>query len=160
MNWYLIQCKYGQEDRAVLHLCNQGFQCYKPEIITEKINKGVLVKAKEPLFPGYLFINIDIASINMSAIRSTRGVIKLVSFGSKPIPVDESMISGLKDSSDHGNISRPLFSKGDNISVIDGPFEQLDAIYHEMDGDKRAIVLLNMMNKWHRVKLPLEQLSA
>lgn len=156
--WYLIQCKIGQEDRAVTHLANQSFECYKPEIAIEKIKKGRLVTKGEALFPGYIFIRMDKVNSNWSVIRSTRGVIKLVSFGSLPIPVDEEIIKELRLSDIAKTES--LFRKGDFVNVIDGPFVQLDAVFHEKDGEKRAVVLLNLMNQWHRVSLPFAQLSA
>ena len=156
--WYLIQCKSGQESRAIENLQNQYFECFKPEIISEKIKKGKLVSVKEPLFSGYIFIKLDKVTNNWSVIRSTRGVLRLVSFGNNPIPVDSEIIEKLK--SRENWIAKPLFKKGDNISVVDGPFTQLDAIYQEMDGEKRAVVLLNIMNKWHRISLSFDQLSA
>lgn len=155
--WYLLQCKSGQENRALAHLSNQGFYCYKPELLVEKIKNGKIVKREEAMFPGYVFIALDKTHSNWTVIRSTRGVLRLVAFGSEPMPVDDSIVEKLKNT-ESGVPS--LFKKGDNINIVDGPFFQLGAIYDEMDGEKRAIVFLNLMNKWHRVKLPLEQLSV
>lgn len=156
--WYLVQCKSGQENRAVENLENQGFICYKPELITEKIIKGKLTKKTIPLFPGYIFIELNKVSSNWAVIRSTRGVLRLVSFGKEPIPVETQIVEHFKKT--EGGFSKTLFNKGAKIKITDGPFAQLDAIFEESDGDKRAIVLLNLLNKWHRVKLPLKQLSA
>ncbi|THB66370.1 MAG: transcription/translation regulatory transformer protein RfaH [Gammaproteobacteria bacterium] len=157
--WYLIQCKKGQEERALLNLANQKFHCYKPSIRIEKITKGKIIEKKEPLFPGYLFIQLNKLQSNWSVIRSTRGVLKLVAFGREPLPVDSELIKQLKKREDIPPL-KPAINKGDRIKIENGPFAQVNAIFDELDGEKRAIVLLNLMNTWQRVKIPLEQLSA
>ncbi len=160
MEWYLIQCKSGQDGRAVEHLVNQGFECYKPEITVEKVKKGKLFKVKNALFPGYIFIRLDKIISKWSVIRSTRGVLKLVAFGAEPTPVDESVICELKKCCGNGYVSMPLFKKGVSVNIISGPFAQLEAIYQEQDGEKRAVILLNIMSKWQKIALPLKQLAS
>lgn len=160
MKWYLIQCKSGQEDRAILHLGNQGFECYKPEINVEKVKKGKISTATEAMFPGYAFIKLDKVTSNWSVVRSTRGVLRLVAFGREPMPVDEAVIGKLREDDGNGRVPRPIFKKGESLTVADGPFAQLEAVFQESDGEKRAVVLLNLISKWHKIALPLKQLRA
>jgi len=75
MNWYLIHTKPRQENAALLNLEQQGYECYLPILLAEKLRQGSLSVIEEPLFPRYLFIRLDPSggSQSWAPIRSTRG---------------------------------------------------------------------------------------
>ena len=83
MYWYLIYTKPRQEQRALLNLEQQGYECYLPLHAAEKLQRGKLSVVEEPLFPRYLFIQLDTSQTGKSwgPIRSTKGVSHLVAFG-------------------------------------------------------------------------------
>ena len=77
MTWYALQYKPAQGDRALQHLQNQDITCFYPKITVEKIKAGKRTKKLEPLFPGYLFVNLE---------QSMFGVpLALVSTHAKPL---------------------------------------------------------------------------
>ena len=57
--WYLLYCKRGQLERAQEHLERQAVNCLMPTIELEKIVRGKRTTVSEPLFPNYLFIELD-----------------------------------------------------------------------------------------------------
>src|SRR5690606_15401026 len=42
---------------------------------------------------------------------------------------------------------KPLFQKGEPVTIIQGPFKDLDAVFCKADGEERAIVLLNLLHR-------------
>ncbi|WP_339845785.1 transcriptional activator RfaH, partial [uncultured Halopseudomonas sp.] len=94
--WYLIQCKARQDERAELNLRNQGFICYRPVHQVERLRHGKRVRLEESLFPGYLFIHLNYLSDNWYSIRSTRGVLRLVGFDHQPTAVSPQIINAIK----------------------------------------------------------------
>ena len=98
-NWLLLQVKPRQEMRALENLERQRGECYCPLIQVEKLIRGKRIHAEEALFPGYLFINFDPQKSNLTytAIRSSRGVSKIVRFGEKLAKVPEHLILQIKD---------------------------------------------------------------
>ncbi|ASK21741.1 hypothetical protein CEK60_21765 [Halomonas sp. N3-2A] len=76
--WYVIQCRANQNFRAQENLENQGFTCFQPRLCVEKLRAGRRRRCHEPLIPGYLFIQLHEQGQSWHAIRSTRGVQKLV----------------------------------------------------------------------------------
>ena len=58
-NWYLIHTKIRQEKVALENLERQGFECFLPVILAEKLRGSVLKVVEEPLFTRYLFIRLD-----------------------------------------------------------------------------------------------------
>ena len=115
----------------------------------------------EPLFPYYLFIRLDRIASNWRPIRSTRGVLKLLTFGDEPVAVADNLIDILRQNasvSPEEGTANVYFRGGDNVEIIEGPFQDLKAVFESQKGEERAIVLLNMLHKQQRWKSPFPQL--
>lgn len=158
MSWYAIQHKPGQGERALDNLQYQDVRCFYPKIAVEKIQAGKCSRRLEPLFPGYLFINIDQRDPLWAKLRSTRGVLRLVSFANKPATIDDDVIDHIRHSLDtvteHGGIK-----PGDTLQLQNGPFSGLDAVFQAYDGQERAIVLISFMQRMQRVKVSVSALK-
>ena len=98
MTWYVLQHKPAQGDRALHNLQNQEVPCFYPKIEVEKVRAGKRVKKLEPLFPGYIFINLEQTDPVWAKLRSTYGVLRVVRFAGKPAPVDDAVIDQIKAS--------------------------------------------------------------
>jgi transcriptional antiterminator RfaH len=151
-NWLLLQVKPKQEVRALENLQRQGGECYCPKILLEKLSRGKRIEVEEALFPGYLFINIQPKQngLTYTSIRSSRGVSKIVSFGTEPLKVPESLIAQIKrreQADSMGVIAKDLPQTGDGITIIEGPFRGLKAVFSHTDGMQRSIVLINLLNQ-------------
>ncbi|KPP99732.1 transcription/translation regulatory transformer protein RfaH [Marinobacter sp. HL-58] len=157
MTWYALQHKPAQGDRALAHLQNQDIACFYPKITVEKIRAGKRTKKLEPLFPGYLFVNLEQTDPMWAKLRSTRGVVRIVSFANKPASIPDDVIQHIKDSLDtvaeQGGIK-----PGQTVELDEGPFKGISAIFQAYDGEERAIVLISFMQKQQTVKVPLSTL--
>jgi transcriptional antiterminator RfaH len=150
--WLLLQVKPRQEMRALENLERQNGVCYCPLIKIEKLSRGKRVFAEEPLFPGYLFINLqsEQSGLTYTSIRSSRGVSKIVSFGVEPIKVPEALIAQIKHREQTDSIgitAEHLPQIGDKIDIVQGPFKGLKAVFSHTDGTQRSIVLINLLNQ-------------
>ena len=153
-NWYLLYCKRGEQKRARLHLENQQIECYYPEIEIEKILRGKRQRVLEPLFPSYIFIAIDPDNQpNFTSIRCTRGVVDFVRFGGQPYQVPYRLIEHLQkdqvNESDYGTMPK----SGQMVQIKSGQFAGFDAVYQEANGEKRAILLISMINQQVKIKV-------
>jgi len=160
MFWYLVQTKHRLENLALENLSYQGYKCYLPLMKVEKVvNKQIEVK-KVPLFPRYLFINLDFKSKNCAPIQSTRGVSRLVCFGQIPAKIHDELIKHIY-SREHFSESdvQPLYQQGQSLKIIKGPFSGFDSIYQGVDSEMRVMVLLEFMRKPLSLKLELDQLK-
>lgn len=154
MTWYALQHKPAQGDRALAHLQNQDIACFYPKITVEKIKAGKRTKKLEPLFPGYLFVNLEQTDPMWAKLRSTRGVIRVVSFANKPASIPDDVIQHIKDSL-HTVAEQGGIKAGQTIELDDGPFKGISAIFQAYDGEERAIVLIRFMQKQQRVRVPV-----
>ncbi len=147
MNWYLVYTKPRQEARALINLEKQGYVCYLPMLSVERLRKGELKVDEEPLFPRYLFVNLD-PERSFITIRSTIGVTSMVTFGSEPARVDEKLIEALRTLSDSAcKEPMQLFTPGEPVEIIDGIFAGVEAIYRQRDGKRRIMVLIELLNR-------------
>jgi transcriptional antiterminator RfaH len=155
--WYLIQTKPRQEARAAEHLQRQQFECYRPVKPGEK-KRGSRTPAEEELFPGYLFIHMDQASDNWYPIRSTRGVARIVTFGGMPVPVQDELIEQIRRRL-LTPPARVTFTEGETVRITAEGFNDVEAIFLAADGDERAVILLNLLQREQKMTLPVSALS-
>ncbi|SFR51325.1 transcriptional antiterminator RfaH [Marinobacter daqiaonensis] len=157
MPWYAIQHKPAQGDRALENLQNQDARCFYPKVMAEKIRGGKRTMKLEPLFPGYLFIHIDPTDPLWGKLRSTRGVLRVVSFGGKPMAIPDDVIDyiydGLVAVEKQGGLK-----KGEKVQIQGGPFRGMEAIFDAYEGEERAVLLISFMQKQQAVSVPLRDL--
>lgn len=159
--WFLIQCKPRECERARDHLENQGLDTFLPMHPVRRKRSGRVYYGHEPLFPHYLFLATPLQS-NWPAIRSTRGVARVVSFQGRPHAVAESVVEGLRYQVDrlNGIEPEPLFRTGSKVRITEGCFRDLEAIVKCSQGDERVVLLLNMMQRQQQIELPVSAVSA
>ncbi len=161
--WYAVCCKPRQEAVAEENLLRQHFHVYLPRIRIRRRRRGQWIDAVEVLFPRYLFIRIDPLRRNMAPVRSTRGVVGLVRFGGLPAVVPDEVMDALLQCQDSASglhqDNGPLFCAGDRIKLVDGPFAGTEAVFAEQDGEKRVIVLLELLGKTNKVRVDRDWVS-
>jgi transcriptional antiterminator RfaH len=152
MHWYLVHTKPRQEKCALDNLQRQGFQCYLPTLPSEKLRQGVLMVTDEPLFPRYLFIRLGQgdSAPSWAPIRSTKGV----SFGVEPAKVADSLVEALRaqEASVQAEPER-LFKPGEKVRLTEAPFAGIEGVYQMADGERRAMVLIELLSKQVRVRV-------
>jgi transcriptional antiterminator RfaH len=155
--WLAVCCKPRQELVAKENLERQGFKVYLPRIRLQKRHRGQWIDVIEALFPRYLFIHTDPVNSSLAPVRSTRGAVGLVRFGGQPAVIANEVIDALlqradPDSSLHKD-TRPLFCPGDQVKLVEGPLAGMEGIFLQQDGEKRVIVLLEMLGKANKIRV-------
>ncbi len=148
--WFLIVTKPHKETYAEEQLNNQGFETYHALFIQKKKIRGKLKSREASLFPRYLFIRLNEGLDDWSSIRSTRGVLNIVRFGTQPAHVPDELIAQLKASEEtKRKIAEGLekFKSGDKVIIDNGPFADVEGIFERYDKDERVILLLNILQQ-------------
>jgi transcriptional antiterminator RfaH len=156
MNWYLLLTKPRQEAVALLNLERQGYGCYLPRWQVHRRRGRQWVRDLEPLFPRYLFIQLDSSpnGLSWSPIRSTVGVSSLVRFGAQPAKAPEGLIDALRQmESLHAGLANAPYARGETLLVREGPFAGLQAVYQDHDSNHRITVLMEVMCRPVTLKL-------
>jgi len=161
-HWLAIHTKPKQEGTAEENLVRQCFEIYHPRIKLPRRRRGKWKDVIESLFPRYLFIRLEFGKDDISPIRSTIGVTGLVQFGGQIATVPADLIDSLKVREDPVSglylVDEPIFKKGDEIILQQGPFTGMKGIFEATSGEERVIILLNLMGKPHRIKVSRDDL--
>lgn len=159
-HWYLLFCKPQQHLRAAWQLGNQDFTCFNPMRPVQKTVRRVTKVVDEPLFPNYLFIQLNELS-NWKALRSTRGVSRIVSFNGEPAIVEDEIIHALQIQCDKSYTQAPkaLYNPGDRVIITEGCFNNIEAIVKASKAEDRILLLLQLLNGIQTIELPLAHIA-
>jgi transcriptional antiterminator RfaH len=163
LNWYAVQTQSRAEKKACAHLARQGFDVYLPRFQKKRRHARRVDYVSAPLFPGYLFVAIDMATQRWRCVNSTVGVCRLVCNGDTPAIVDPGIIDAMKGRHDEFGLiklDKPRFAAGAMVRVIDGIFLDLLGIYEGMPDQQRVAILLNLLGRKVRVELGIDSLAA
>lgn len=159
--WYLLYCKPKQEFRAQQHLQNQGLTSFVPIIQRQKLKAGQRQQVTEPLFPRYLFLYVPDTELNLSTIRSTRGISDFVRFGQQLAIVPAGFIAELTSRQlllQQQEDRLAVFTKGEQLLVSYGAFCGLEAVFDMADGEQRSMVLIDILNQPVKTSIDNNQL--
>ena len=161
MQWFLLQTKVKQEQRAAENLERQDVVSFCPMIRIDKISRGRRAEVLDVLFPGYLFVQLGESSVSTTAVRSTRGVSHFVTSAGAPIKVPQGLVEQLRQrvTADADVVMSQLPKPGAKMHIIDGPFKGLNAVFTEPDGNNRAIVMVTLLSQQVKTSMPFASLA-
>ena len=145
--WIIAKIKPNKEKLASLNLVRQGFNIFLPKIkkITKVFNSSRTLT--KPLFPGYIFIEID--KINWIKINNTYGVREVLAIDGKPLCVSERIVNSIKSKCDKDDFYYKNFylKKGEKIKVNMGQNPSLECVFHEFVDYKRSSILIKLLDQ-------------
>jgi transcriptional antiterminator RfaH len=161
--WYVAQTQPNAEAKAVAYLGRQGFVTYLPRYLKRRRHARRVDVVSAPLFPRYLFVEIDTAVQRWRSINSTLGVSQLVGHGDTPTPVSQHVVATLKSREDMSGFiqlnRRPAFRVGDEIRVLDGAFADCLGLYEGMKDIDRVTILLDLLGRKVRLVVDVESVT-
>ena len=155
-DWYVVYSKPHKEEQAQFHLRMKGLDVFFPRLDLVRVSERR--KRVIPLFPNYLFVRIDLQT-EFQYVTWSPGVKRLVSFGDRPIPLDERVVNFLKQQTDAEGVikAHSQLQPGQEVEIRGGPFDGLIAIIQDPPDDKgRVKILLKLLSRQISVKLGVE----
>ena len=160
--WFLAQFKPNSHYIAESNLSRQGFETFLPLQEETRRKRGTFTTQMLPLFPGYIFVALDILQGHWRTVNSTYGISQLVSLGRKPKPVPDDLIDQLMLRCDReGKLIPPKdFEPGDQVLLNKGPFTNFVATIDSIAPDQRIWVLIDIIGRQTRVGIDANHLRA
>ena len=147
--WYAVQTISGQEPKALLNLQRQSYKAFFPAFSRQVRHARRTSWKRQALFPGYLFVELDLTRDRWYPINSTYGVSRIVSFGSRPASLPDGLVESLVEASDEAGqirLAETLVS-GDQVRVLFGTFADWIGEVASLSDRDRVIVLLDMLSR-------------
>ncbi len=149
MQWYVIQAYSGYEAHVVrtLHeyIAREGFESRFGEILvpTEEVvevKDGKRRKSERKFFPGYVLIQADMDEDVWHLVNSVPRVIGFVGGRSdRPSPISQKeadLILNRIAEAEEGPRLKVLYEVGEEVRVIDGPFNEFNGTVSDVDAEK------------------------
>mgnify|MGYP003424550415 CR=1 FL=1 len=162
-SWYLVYTKPRQEQTAQQQLGRQGYPVYLPMTQRSRKRGNRRVPAIEPLFPRYLFIQLDTCRDDWGPIRSTVGVSALVRFGKEPANVPDVLIDLLRAQESTAGLHAWVeaeFRPGQPVRVVEGVLQGYEGIFVATSGRERVVVLLDILGRRVRARVAAGHLTS
>ena len=162
-DWYAVQVKRYEEHRVVRHLTMKAISTFLP-LIESSRRRGPSSARLEPLFPGYLFVELPALDLNPGhwhIARWTPGVRRILGAGATPVPAEAMDV--IRAQVRELGFVRPgaRFTSGTRVRIRSGPLAGLEAIFDRpITREGRVLVLLELLGQVGRAEVDEATLDA
>jgi len=152
--WFVIHTYSGFENKvkqsieqrvAALALGEVVSQVMIPTETVVELKKGKRREASQKFFPGYVLIRMEMSDDLWYLIKNTPKVTGFVGPGVRPTPIPEEQVRAILQQVETG-AERPkhriLFSRGESVRVIDGPFSNFTGVVDEVKPEKGRLKVM------------------
>ncbi len=155
--WHAVAAKPRMELWARTNLWERDLEVYLPLVRRWRRHARRRDLVTRPLFPGYLFVHVDLDATSSRAIDMARGVKGLVRFGARPPHLPAEVIEGIRAcEGPDGHIDleswRGGFRAGEQVLISNGALADIAAIIESVDEKARLVVLLDIMGRQVRAR--------
>lgn len=158
--WYVAHTQPRMEELAKTHLERQSFAAYLPCHLKRRSHARRVDLVAAPLFPRYIFVEMDLDMARWRAIHSTRGVQYLVCNGDSPVPVPLAIIEEIRNRQDENGFVRTVrpneMKKGEPLNIVAGAFSGHSALFECLSDKERIVVLLSLLGRPVRAVVGLD----
>lgn len=155
--WFAAYTCAHHEKRVAEQLANRDVEYFLPLYNSVRRWKDRRVKLQLPLFPGYVFVHIDLR--DRLRVLEIPSIARLVGFDGHPAALPETEIDALRKGLDSGVIAvpHPYLTVGRHVRVKAGPLEGLQGIVVRRKNTLRLIISLDLIQR--SVQLEIDALS-
>lgn len=160
--WFCIKAKPRQEAVAVRNLRAVGeIEILFPRVRRTRRGHEKNREVVEPLFPGYIFVKFNPEEYHGS-VRSTRGVLHLVTQGGQAVDVPSKVIDELKALGPDGILSLldAELKVGTKVRIIRGIFSGSEGeVLKLATPQKRIAILMSLLGAEQAVDLAVDDIQ-
>ena len=145
--WFVVRTQPHRESQAERQLANQAYRIFLPRFRKSRRHARKFEIVSAPLFPGYLFVVLDLTRDRWRSVNGTYGVDKLLTRAGVPEPVPHGLVEELLASTDAEAIVRfhPHLQNGQMVRVSAGPFANFVGRLQQLDDSGRVRILLEVL---------------
>lgn len=172
LKWYIIQVYSGFENKVKTALEERIASSAHPEkfgevvLPTEQVVELVKGKRRESsrkFYPGYILVQMALDDETWYIVNNTAKVTGFLGGRDKPTPIPDKEAERILNRMEAGKLQpKPKFhfEVGDEIRVVDGPFNNFNGTVQEVNPEKGKIrVLVSIFGRPTPVELDFIQVS-
>jgi len=170
--WYVVHVFSGSEKKMAQAILEQatanGLEDQIADVMvpTEEVievRRGAKVQSERKFFPGYILVNMELTDAAWSVVQSQPRVTGFLGGKGRPVPITNAEAERLIKQMDEG-VERPRstlsFDIGEEVRVIEGPFESFNGVVEEADDEKERLkVSVSIFGRSTPVELEYSQVE-
>ncbi len=170
--WYIVHTYSGFENKVKTAIEERVKSAGKEEyfgrvlVPTEKVIelvKGQRKASSRMFYPGYIVVEMELNDDTWHLVRHTPKVTGFIGSNERPIPLSDAEAATIIAQMEEG-IQKPRpkyrFEKGDEVSVVDGPFASFNGVVDDVMPEKGKVrVLVSIFGRSTPVELDFVQVS-
>ncbi len=172
LKWYIVHVYSGFESKVKTALEEKITAYSHPEkfgevlVPTEQIVELVKGKRKtstRKFYPGYILVKMELDDETWHIVNDTAKVSGFLGGREKPTPISDEEAKQILSRMEAGKLKpkpKYYFETGDEIRVIDGPFNNFNGVVEEVNPEKGKIrVLISIFGRSTPVELEFVQVT-
>lgn len=151
-NWYALYVSTGFEKNARdglreridrLELQNLFGEILLPVSKTREIRRGQEREAEEKMFPGYLFVEMQMTPEAWHLVRKTRFINGFIGGSNNaPHPLSPSEMASIRERVDNiVPITKSRFVQGEQVRIKEGPFSDFDGTIELVNSERERLTI-------------------
>lgn len=158
--WYAVYTCANHERRVADQLANCGVEHYLPQYESVRRWKDRKVRLRLPLFPGYIFAQLALR--DRLRVLQVPGVVRLVGFDGRPVPVPEGDVTRIREFLDRGFRAEPhpYLTVGKRVRVSSGPLAGMQGILLRRKGKFRVVISIELLQRGLAVDVDVADVEA
>lgn len=169
-NWYAIHTYAGYENAVMrnlkqriesLGMDDRIFDVVVPVEKKIKIKGGKRVVEEEKIYPGYILVDMIVNDDSWYVVRNTPRVTGFVGSGIHPVPLAQTEVDELFKRMSTDTVKHKIdLNIDDAVTIVDGPFKELEGKIGEIDEERGKIkVMVSMFGRETPVELDFLQVK-
>ncbi|HEY4507826.1 MAG TPA: transcription termination/antitermination protein NusG [Candidatus Paceibacterota bacterium] len=170
-NWYAIHTYSGYESAVAKNLMqrieslgmeDKIFHVIVPVEKKIKVKGSRRVETEEKIYPGYVLVDMVVTDDSWFVVRNTPRVTGFVGSGTVPVPLSKSEVDHIfsRMKTETGAKHTIDVDEGDAVTVIDGPFKELEGKVEKVDTERGKLrVLVSMFGRETPIELDYLQVK-
>ena len=169
-HWYAIHTYAGYENAVLRNLKQRidslgvGDRIFDVVVPIEKkikIKAGKRTIEEEKVYPGYILVDMIVTDDSWYVVRNTPRVTGFVGSGIHPVSLSEEEVETLFNRMNTETVKHKIeLNIDDAITIIDGPFKELEGKIGEIDEERGKVkVMVSMFGRETPVELDFLQVK-
>ena len=169
-SWYVAAAQRGRELSASEIIKERGFTALVPCVALTRRTFG---RSQQPLFPGYVFIRMDLdapppdAWAGWQGLNGVRGIIRLLPMhAERPLELPDGFVEMITGAVMRGDFNKKTveeivaaFVRDQELAIESGPFAGFTGKFRGKERGKIKL-LVSLLGAEHVLKVPARQLAA
>lgn len=146
-HWYAVYTRANHEKRVADQFAGRSVEHFLPQYESLRRWKDRNVRLPLPLFPGYVFVRL--ALHGRLRVLQVPGVVRLVGFEGRAVPVPEEDLARVRDFLNRGLRAEPhpFLRAGRLVRVKRGPLEGVEGIIVRRKNGTRLVITFPLIQR-------------